>query len=659
MVFSRRLCFALGALSLVTIVRALTPQDRGIRLTADVSVAGEITLRWPSSSTPPTQYQVYRRGPGEATPSLRATLGGSVTSYTDTSVSEGTAYDYEVRTPDYNRFGILRAGRDVPLTDRRGVCLLVVDETQASALSAELDQLRSDWVGDGWTVVRHDVPRDDLFVSSGALQRQVKASILAVASAHPGQSLSVYLIGRVPVPYSGYMAPDGHPNHVGAWPADVYYGELNGVWTDTSVSTDVAGRRRNMPGDGKFDPSSIPTGTVEAAVGRVDFSQMPAFAVTETELLRRYLNKAHAYRWAEGDFAGWERRALVRDGFGDFSGEAFAANGWRNFSAFFGTGPVVAVASGAYFSTLANERYLWSYACGGGSYTSASGVGSTADFAATNPRTVFTLLFGSYFGDWDSTNNFLRAPLATSYGLASLWAGRPNVYLHRLAMGETLGDAVRTTWEKSGSSSHFERYIHTALMGDPGLRLHVVAPPAAISAVLAEGRPRLAWSASSDPAVSGYYVYRALDPGGPFTRVSGAVPWAALAWDDDDAPGGRSVYYMLRAAKRETSASGTYWNASQGLVASVTTLPDDDPPQEEPIAAYPNPWRSSAGIPLTFRGVRGGGELSLYSVTGELVRRIPVGDEAAAWDGRSDRSEERRVGKECRRLCRSRWSPYH
>jgi biopolymer transport protein ExbD len=24
-----------------------------------------------------------------------------------------------------------------------------------------------------------------------------------------------------------------------------------------------------------------------------------------------------------------------------------------------------------------------------------------------------------------------------------------------------------------------------------------------------------------------------------------------------------------------------------------------------------------------------------------------------------ERSEERRVGKECRRLCRSRWSPYH
>src|SRR3546814_9461217 len=33
------------------------------------------------------------------------------------------------------------------------------------------------------------------------------------------------------------------------------------------------------------------------------------------------------------------------------------------------------------------------------------------------------------------------------------------------------------------------------------------------------------------------------------------------------------------------------------------------------------------------------------------------GDERLA--GRDDRSEERRVGKECVSTCRSRWSPYH
>ena len=32
---------------------------------------------------------------------------------------------------------------------------------------------------------------------------------------------------------------------------------------------------------------------------------------------------------------------------------------------------------------------------------------------------------------------------------------------------------------------------------------------------------------------------------------------------------------------------------------------------------------------------------------------------AAGWDIGNGRSEERRVGKECLRLCRSRWSPYH
>src|SRR6059036_56942 len=41
---------------------------------------------------------------------------------------------------------------------------------------------------------------------------------------------------------------------------------------------------------------------------------------------------------------------------------------------------------------------------------------------------------------------------------------------------------------------------------------------------------------------------------------------------------------------------------------------------------------------------------------------MPMSHYEAKWQGRKAevfRSEERRVGKECRRLCRSRWSPYH
>jgi HD-like signal output (HDOD) protein len=44
----------------------------------------------------------------------------------------------------------------------------------------------------------------------------------------------------------------------------------------------------------------------------------------------------------------------------------------------------------------------------------------------------------------------------------------------------------------------------------------------------------------------------------------------------------------------------------------------------------------------------------------QLARHSEHGwDNAALPDDLDERSEERRVGKECRRLCRSRWSPYH
>ena len=37
----------------------------------------------------------------------------------------------------------------------------------------------------------------------------------------------------------------------------------------------------------------------------------------------------------------------------------------------------------------------------------------------------------------------------------------------------------------------------------------------------------------------------------------------------------------------------------------------------------------------------------------------PAAGDASGAHGFHSRSEERRVGKECLRLCRSRWSPYH
>jgi branched-chain amino acid transport system ATP-binding protein len=55
------------------------------------------------------------------------------------------------------------------------------------------------------------------------------------------------------------------------------------------------------------------------------------------------------------------------------------------------------------------------------------------------------------------------------------------------------------------------------------------------------------------------------------------------------------------------------------------------------VTAWPQPRRARAGIGRSYQRTTIFGEFSVFE----------------------NRSEERRVGKECRRLCRSRWSPYH
>ena len=367
-------------------------------------------------------------------------------------------------------------------------------------------------------------------------------------------------LGHVPVPYSGSIAPDGHGNHIGAWSTDAYYADPYGTWTDTTLTSTNGSRveNRNVPGDGKFDQSSFPA-DLTLAVGRVDLWNMSQFPKPEVELLRQYLNKEHAFRFTQLTAM---RRGLVDDHFGEFGGEAFAGSGYRNFSAFFGSTNVVAA---PYFSTLETNSYLWSYACGGGSYTSASGVGDTMAFVQTNTYTIFTMLFGSYFGDWDSANNFMRAQLANAAGgLSCVWAGRPHWQLHHMGLGETLGYSAL----RSQNYYYSSRSIHVTLLGDPSLRMHPVAPAKGllVKANVSDAH-ELTWVPSSDTNVVGYHVYGANSANGPFTRLN-TDPIAGTNYTDSVTT---NSVYMVRAVKLETSGSGTYFNASQGIREDLNT----------------------------------------------------------------------------------------
>ncbi len=532
--------------------------DYAVQVTAAVqSTPPRITLSWPAFAGA-TQHTVYRKAWGVSTwGSVAATLPGTATGFVDNGVTVGAKYEYQVvRAASVSGLGYVATGIEIPLVEDRGKVVLVVDATMAAPLAAELTRLQLDLAADGWTVLRHDVARN-------ATVPSVKALIKADYDTDPTRVNSVFLFGHVPVPYSGSLAPDGHGDHVGAWPADLYYGDMDGVWTDVS-NLGGTGRQNNVAGDGKFDQSSAPGGTVELGVGRVDLADMPAFAPKmESDLLRQYLNKEHGFR-----VKAWTlpARGLIDDNFGAFGGEAFASTGWRAFSAFFGPANVFAL---DWFGTLATNGYLWAYGCGGGNYQGAGGVGSTSNFAATDTKTAFTFLFGSYFGDWDVSNDFLRAPLATTtYGLTCAWAGRPAWHVHHMAMGETIGYAARLTENNSGT--YFYGYgpsVHIALMGDPTLRMHVVAPAANVTAAGGAGSASISWTASTD-TVAGYHVYRGAGPAGPFTRVTPALV-AGTSFVDPGVAGG-TYTYLVRAVRLETSASGSYWNASTGVAAGAT-----------------------------------------------------------------------------------------
>jgi len=514
-----------------------------------------ITLQWlPGSNV--TGYQIWRKLKGGTNwGSPVANLGAGALSWADNSVSLGVSYEYKIVRSSSNLgsgYGYVNAGIELPMVEARGKLILLVDNTFSASLAGPLEQLRQDLEADGWTVLRHDVSRY-------ASVPSIKSIIISDYNADPQNTKMVFLVGHVPVPYSGNLAPDGHWEHQGAWSADTYYGDVDGTWTDNQAYVTYASdpRNHNVPGDGKFDQSTIPS-SVELAVGRVDFSNLPVFSQNETTLLGNYLSKLH--NWKVKAFTAVQR-GLVDDNFQGMS-DAFAANAYRGFSPLVGGENVSDL---DYFTTLSQQSYLWSYGCGGGYWYSSNGVGSSTDFTTRNVKSVFTVLFGSYFGDFDCENNFMRSSLGSGTVLSCFWAGFPNWYFHHMALGETLGYAARLT--QNNGSGHYAPAnsgagkVHIALLGDPTLRMAMVAPPSNVTGTVNGNSVSLSWNASPDNVI-GYHVYRFVPASQTWTRVTtNAVTGTSYT---EVVAGGGTIRYMVRALKLEQGKSGSYFNLSLG-----------------------------------------------------------------------------------------------
>lgn len=526
-----------------------------------------ITLNWIRDENA-VRYYISRKLADAPVWTLLTNVPGSATAWTDGTVQSGVYYEYQIRKdlglPDYG-YSYLNAGIRAPFVEFRGRVILLVEESLAGPLATGLTRLQQDLVGEGWTVLRREVSRN-------ASPVEVKAIIRADYEADPANTKALFLFGHIPVPYSGNIGPDGHDNHRGAWPADVYYGEFDGNWTDTTVNVTNSATQFNwnVPGDGKFDQNN-PPGKVRLQIGRVDLSNLTCFAnktpaKSEVDLARQYLAKDHAFRQGELNLP---RRAILIDKYGGLEQEPGSTTAFRYFPSFFGPNQTLTIHPATFFPYLNTNACLWGYVSYYGGETSVAQVGTSDDFALNDPKVIFTSFLGSYFGDWDRESNFMRAALGTStHLLTTFYGGQPPWVLHTMALGGTIGESARMT-QNNGPRGMYpppRNYgvgeVHIALLGDPTLRMHPMKPPVSLSAASEGGGMRVSWSPSQERDVLGYFVYKAPSASGPFTRISGAAPISVTSFLD--AAGDSGDFYMVRALKLEVTPAGSYYNLSVG-----------------------------------------------------------------------------------------------
>jgi hypothetical protein len=577
----------------------LVSSDWAVRITAKVTTSPpEIRLTW-VGDTNAVNWTVSRKLRDSTAWQELAVLEPNATTFSDSNVTGGTGYEYKIvkttnnkifdfSTEGYKAYGYIYAGAELPLVEYRGKIILLSESSVTEALKPELERLEADLVADGWTVVRDTAARNDSVPS-------VRAKIQALYRQDPANTRALLLFGNIPVPYSGDISPDEHPNHTGAWPADVYYGDIDGVWTDSTVN-DVQAERpanQNVPGDGKFDQNEPPS-AVELEVGRVDLSNLTCYAnktpsLNEIDLLRRYLEKNHKVR---NGFVQVDPTGIIYDLLATSQPvpEPMGAMVWRNFTALLGD-KVISVGDHDYHNVAAQGSYLWSMACAWGDYTRCLYIGGADDFAlAPQVNVVFTSFCGSYFGDWNNESDYLRAALgAPGTLLTTCYAGKPQWVFYHMALGETIGYSTKVTQQNGPGGPYLPHVpgsgqVHISLLGDPTLREQPLTQVRNFQGTRDSTGLKLTWEAPAVEGLQGYLVYRASDRKGPFQRTSPNVFRDTSFTVPGAAP---TDVYMVKPIALSQTPSGSYFNSGPGVI-----YPD-------PLAPYVPPTGLTQSVTAT------------------------------------------------------------
>lgn len=572
-----------------SVTSPLTDEDFAIALSFNsAATTSGTTLEWPADSRV-TGYTLERRQIEPAASGVVTTsLSASLTSYHDVTSVADITYEYTLRGARSigETVGKLLVSREAPAKPSHGNVLLVIDETIQSDetadkrdLATKLRRYKEDLVSDGWRVTTIEVDRDTDNDSDASDVVAVKTAIRNVYNSLGGDLASIVLVGHVPLPLSGLYSVDGHVETAGAWPADVYYGDLLGdqttgsMWTDTLYGGNTSSypANQNIPGDGKFDQDFAPS-AVEVPVSRIDLSNLSSLAAeyqttaanAEILGLSRYFDRNHSYR--VGDLSV-PKRALLDDGFADrlyLTGEARSAyaltgamnSDWRDWT------------------QLQTDAYLWGFGSGPGfPGETMVGIATPVDYRDYAYKSVFNTLWGSYATDWDRSTSLMRGVLANRGNGLAVITGTYDWSLHLMGLGEPLNTVLAQTTPA--------REAHATLLGDPTLRQDIVKPATGVRVVSTQAgdaassgevQTTVSWTESADTLVSGYDIFWAAEQDGGsagYTQLNTSGAVTGHSFTDPDAADHLGGYYMIRARKLEVTPSGSYWNLGTGSVGSA------------------------------------------------------------------------------------------
>jgi hypothetical protein len=361
----------------------------------------------------------------------------------------------------------------------------------------------------------------------------------------------------------------------------------------------------------------IAPSALELEIGRVDLQALDkdlngntVFPETEVNLLKSYLNRSSDYR--KGLVSVGSNRAIINNTL-YWALDNGIQGVFKSFSSHVGVENIEFTSSGGdYFlneiGPSSKPIAQWVYG-GGGSYFGM--IGSNLDIIQLGQssylnRGIFFRTFGSYFGDFDTRSNMLRALISKGYGLTSSYEANP-VHTHFMNLGESIGYSMKKSVNSmvsqncsvssgqeciaeyntgainiSGgitSTLHYDASygywggaymgVVTNLMGDPSLRMSPVKMPTNASSTNSSGKVAFTWTAPSESAIVGYNIYKINYSGTTvtgFTKLNSSIVTSTNFTSTTNFVSGEK--FLIKTVKLQSNLSGDYLNHSVGALVT-------------------------------------------------------------------------------------------